>query len=151
MLRLSTSFLVNDCALALAEHYVAIVPNSAVTGVFGSDDAVVAVDFTLNGVPYNAINAGQDITPSTALSLTIHCDTQADVDYYWERLTEGGSEGPCGWLVDKFGMSWQVVPTAMGAYLGDPNPARAQAAMTAMRSMKKLDLALFAQAVADVA
>ncbi len=146
-----TSFLVNDNALAMAEFYVGIFPSSEITSVMrGPNDAVIVVNFSLRGDSFNAINSGMETTFTHALSLTIACDSQADVDYYWDRLVAGGAPGRCGWLVDQFGVSWQVVPTAMGNYLGDPNPAKAAAAMEAMMGMSKLDLAVFAAAVESV-
>jgi len=148
----TTSFLVNDNALEMAEYYVGIFPSSEITSVMrGPDDAVIVANFSLRGAPFNAINSGMATTFTHAISLTITCDSQADVDYYWDRLVAGGTPGRCGWLEDKFGVSWQVVPTAMGNYLGDPNPAKAAAAMQAMMGMSKLDLVVFAAAVASVA
>ena len=148
----TTSFLVNDNALEMAEYYVGIFPSSEITSVMrGPDDAVIVANFSLRGAPFNAINSGMATTFTHAISLTMTCDSQADVDYYWDRLVAGGTPGRCGWLEDKFGVSWQVVPTAMGSYLGDPNPAKAAAAMQAMMGMSKLDLAVFAAAVASVA
>jgi predicted 3-demethylubiquinone-9 3-methyltransferase (glyoxalase superfamily) len=147
----TTSFLMNDNALELAEFYVGIFPDSHIVNVSRQDEnTVFVVDFVLRGDSFNAINSGASFEFSHALSLTIHCADQTEVDYYWDRLVDGGTPGRCGWLQDRFGVSWQVVPTALGSYLGDPNPARAAAAMSAMMQMSKLDLAAFAAAVAEI-
>ena len=93
-----TSFLVNYHALEMAEFYVGIFPSSEITSVMrGPNDAVIVVNFSLRGAPFNAINSGMDTTFTHALSLTIACESQADVDYYWDRLVAGGTPGRCGW------------------------------------------------------
>ena len=110
---------------------------------------MLTVDFTLDGQPYTAINGGPQFQFTEALSLLINCADQAEVDYYWTALSAGGAEGQCGWLKDRFGLSWQVIPgAAMGQLLGDPDPARGQRAMTAMLGMGKIDLAAM-KAAAD--
>lgn len=142
-------------AMEAAEFYVSVFPNSKITNVLhygeagpGPAGTVLAVDFELDGQPYTAINGGPQFTFDEAVSLLINCADQAEVDYYWDRLTDGGVEGPCGWLKDRFGLSWQVCPEGMAAILSDPDPAKGQRAMTAMFAMKKLDLAALL-AVAD--
>jgi predicted 3-demethylubiquinone-9 3-methyltransferase (glyoxalase superfamily) len=92
------------------------------------------------------INGGPQFTFDEAVSFQIDCETQEEVDRYWERLSEGGEEGPCGWLKDRFGLSWQVVPTGMGELLGDPDPERARRATQAMLGMRKLDIAALRRA-----
>jgi len=109
----------------------------------------MTVNFELDGQRFVAINGGPQFTFSEAVSLEIACDTQEDVDYYWERLSEGGEEGPCGWLKDRYGLSWQVVPAGMEELYGEGvDPERARRAMEAMFAMKKLDIAAL-RAAAD--
>ncbi len=134
-----------------ADFYVSVFPNSQITHVnhFGEANAVLTVDFVLDGQPYTGINGGPLYQFTEALSLLINCADQAEVDYYWAALSAGGEEGQCGWLKDRYGLSWQVIPgAAMGALLGDPDPARGQRAMTAMLGMGKIDLAAM-RAAAD--
>jgi predicted 3-demethylubiquinone-9 3-methyltransferase (glyoxalase superfamily) len=133
--------------LEAAEFYVTVFPNSKVTNVSYYGEAgpraagtVLTVDFVLDGQPFTAINGGPEFTFDEAISFLINCADQDEVDYYWTKLSEGGDEGPCGWLKDRFGVSWQVCPTELGELLGDPNPDRANRAMQAMLSMKKIDL-----------
>jgi predicted 3-demethylubiquinone-9 3-methyltransferase (glyoxalase superfamily) len=102
---------------------------------------VLTVDFALDGQEYTAINGGPDFTFNEAISLLINCADQDEVDHYWSRLSDGGSEGPCGWLKDRYGVSWQVTPAALGELLRDPDEARAQRAMRAMLGMRKIDVA----------
>jgi predicted 3-demethylubiquinone-9 3-methyltransferase (glyoxalase superfamily) len=107
------------------------------------------VEFTLAGQRFQALNGGPQFRHSEALSLSVSCRDAKEVDHYWNALTaNGGAEGPCGWLKDRFGVSWQIVPEGLGALLADPDPGRAGRAMQAMLKMKKLDLAAM-QAAAD--
>jgi predicted 3-demethylubiquinone-9 3-methyltransferase (glyoxalase superfamily) len=138
-----------------ADYYVSIFPNSTITNVTHYGEAgpreagtVLTVNFELDGQPYTAINGGPDFTFNEAVSLLINCSDQEEVDYYWAKLTEGGEEGPCGWLKDRYGLSWQVFPVGFEELLTDPDEARAQRAMKAMLGMRKLDLAAL-QAAAD--
>jgi len=101
----------------------------------------ITVEFELNGQKFVALNGGPEFTFTEAISFQIPCADQEEVDYYWNRLSEGGEEGDCGWLKDKYGLSWQVIPTALFELIGDPDPAKAQRATQAMLSMKKLDIA----------
>jgi predicted 3-demethylubiquinone-9 3-methyltransferase (glyoxalase superfamily) len=130
-----------------AEFYVSIFGNSRVVNVTRYTDAgpreagmVMTVEFELDGQRFVGINGGPDFTFNEAMSLEIICEDQAEVDYYWERLTEGGEEGQCGWLKDRYGVSWQVVPTGMDEVFSSPDPERAKRAMEAMLKMRKLDL-----------
>jgi predicted 3-demethylubiquinone-9 3-methyltransferase (glyoxalase superfamily) len=109
---------------------------------------VMTVDWEVNGMRFTGINGGPDFKFSEAVSFLINCQDQDEVDYYWEKLGDGGEEGPCGWLRDRFGLSWQVVPEGMDELFGDSDPERAQRAMQAMLKMKKLDIAEL-QAAAD--
>ena len=101
---------------------------------------VMTVEFELDGNRFVGINGGPEFTFDEAVSFQITCETQEEVDLYWERLTEGGSEGPCGWLKDRYGLSWQVVPSGMEELLADPDKSRAERAMRAMLEMRKLDI-----------
>ena len=103
--------------------------------------SVMTVEWELEGQRFIGINGGPEFTFDEAVSFMIDCETQEEIDYYWGRLSEGGSEGPCGWLKDRFGLSWQVVPTGMEELFADPDPKRAERAMAAMLKMGKIDLA----------
>jgi predicted 3-demethylubiquinone-9 3-methyltransferase (glyoxalase superfamily) len=108
----------------------------------------VLVEFELNGQPFQALDGGPMFKFNEAISLAIDCADQAEVDYYWDKLTEGGEESQCGWLKDKYGLSWQVAPAGMIEILNDPDPTRGERAMKAMLGMKKLDVAaLYAAAL----
>jgi predicted 3-demethylubiquinone-9 3-methyltransferase (glyoxalase superfamily) len=139
-----------------AEFYVSVFPNSKITNVTHYGEAgpreagmVLTVDFVLDGQPYTAINGGPDFTFTEAVSLLINCDGQDEVDFYWDKLREGGGhEVACGWLKDRYGLSWQVFPTQAGELLSDPDPERSQRAMKAMLAMTKIDLAAM-RAAAD--
>ena len=142
-------------ALEAAEFYTSIFPNSEITNVSHYGDAgprpagtVLTVDFVLDGQRFTAINGGPEFTFDEAVSFLVECKDQAEVDYYWEKLGDGGEEGPCGWLKDRFGLSWQVVPEGWAEMMKDPDPERNKRAMTAMLGMKKLDIAAL-QAAAD--
>ena len=131
-----------------AEFYVSIFPNSAIKNVSyytevgpGEPGSVLTVDFVLDGNEFTAINGGPEFTFDEAVSMLIHCKDQDEVDYYWDKLLEGGQESVCGWLKDKYGFSWQVVPDELERLVTDPDPERANRAMTAMLGMKKLDIA----------
>ncbi len=110
--------------------------------------AVMTVEFELDGQRFVGINGGPEFAFDEAVSFQITCEAQDEIDYYWDRLTDGGEEGPCGWLKDKYGLSWQVVPTGMDELFADPDPARATRAMQAMFGMRKLDMAVL-QSAAD--
>jgi predicted 3-demethylubiquinone-9 3-methyltransferase (glyoxalase superfamily) len=131
-----------------AEFYVSVFPNSFVSNITHYGEAgprpagtVLTVNFVLDGQEYTAINGGPQFTFDEAISLLINCADQDEVDYYWTRLSEGGEEGPCGWLKDRYGLSWQVCPVAMAELLNDPDPGRADRAVRAMLGMKKIDVA----------
>ena len=133
-----------------ARFYVSLFPNSAIDEVVrapgsyhaGEAGSVLAVRFNLSGVPYLALNAGPDFTFSEAISFQIDCADQEEVDHFWEGLVAGGGEhGRCGWLKDRFGLSWQVNPREMNKYIGGPDPDGAARAMAAMMKMGKLVVA----------
>ena len=102
--------------------------------------AVLTIDFQLEGQDFMALNGGPQFKFTEAISLLVNCETQEEVDQLWNKLTEGGEPGPCGWLKDKYGLSWQIVPTALGKMLSDPDPAKSGRVMHAMLQMSKLDL-----------
>ena len=116
----------------------------------GEAGTVMTVEFELRGQRFVGINGGPQFTFSEAVSFQISCRDQDEVDRYWDALTDGGEAGPCGWLKDRFGLSWQVVPEGMDALFADPDPSKAQRAMQAMMSMGKLDLAALRQAADGV-
>ena len=110
----------------------------------------MTVEFDLDGQRIVAINGGPQFTFDEAVSFQITCEDQDEVDYYWEKLTEGGEESQCGWLKDKYKLSWQVVPTGMEQVFADPDPERAQRAMQAMLGMRKIDVAALREAADGV-
>lgn len=141
-----------------AEFYVSIFPNSRIVDRLyyteSTDRAgqVVTVDFELDGQLITAINGGPQFRFDEAISLMVNCETQDEIDYYWERLlADGGEEGPCGWLKDRYGLSWQVASPQMNAFYKDPDPARADRAMRAMMTMRKIDIAAIKAAADGVA
>ena len=138
-----------------AEHYVSIFKQGRIVNVSRYTEAgprpagtVMTVEFELDGQRFVCINGGPEFTFSEAVSFQITCEDQDEIDYYWERLSEGGQEGPCGWLKDKFGLSWQVVPTGMEELFADPDQERARRAMETMFKMTKIDAAAL-RAAAD--
>lgn len=131
-----------------ADHYTSIFPNSQITnvtrygpGMPAPEGSVMTVEFSLDGQRYVGLNGGPQFSFSEAISFQILCSDQDEVDHYWDRLSDGGEEGPCGWLKDRFGVSWQVVPTRLFELVSDPDAGRAQRATQAMLSMKKLVIA----------
>jgi predicted 3-demethylubiquinone-9 3-methyltransferase (glyoxalase superfamily) len=148
MPRITPNLWFDTQGLEAAEFYVSVFPNSKVNEITrygesgpGPAGSVLTVNFELDGQPCTAINGGPQFTFDEAISLLIDCADQAEVDYYWAKLSEGGEEGPCGWLKDRYGLSWQVCPTGWEAMLNSPDREGAERAMQAMYGMKKLDLA----------
>ncbi|MDX3695585.1 VOC family protein [Streptomyces europaeiscabiei] len=138
-----------------AAHYVSIFKNSRIGRVthYGEGapqpaGSVLTVDFVANGQQFVALNGGPQFKFTEAVSFQILCADQDEIDYYWNSLTEGGEPGPCGWLKDRFGVSWQVVPTALIEMINDSDPQKASRAVAAMMSMGKLDLAALERAYA---
>jgi predicted 3-demethylubiquinone-9 3-methyltransferase (glyoxalase superfamily) len=138
-----------------AELYTSVFPNSKIVDVARYGPAgprpagtVMTVTFELDGQKFLALNGGPNFTFNEAVSFQIHCRDQAEVDHYWERLGEGGEPGPCGWLKDRFGLSWQVVPDRLPELLGDPDREKAQRVMAAMLEMGKIEIAELEQAAA---
>jgi predicted 3-demethylubiquinone-9 3-methyltransferase (glyoxalase superfamily) len=141
-----------------ADFYVSLFRNSRVVNVARYTEAgprpagmVMTVEFELDGQRFVGINGGPEFKFDEAVSFQIACEDQDEVDYFWEQLTEGGAESQCGWLKDRFGLSWQVVPTGMEELFADPDPERARRAMEAMLKMRKLDIAELRRAASDIA
>ena len=131
-----------------AEFYVSVFPNSRIVDVthYGeagprAEGTVMTVAFELDGQRFVALNGGPDFTFSEAISFEVECEDQDEVDSYWNTLSEGGEQGPCGWLKDKFGLSWQIVPRRLTELLSDPDTAKAQRVMGAMLQMRKIEIA----------
>jgi predicted 3-demethylubiquinone-9 3-methyltransferase (glyoxalase superfamily) len=139
-----------------AEFYASIFERSRIINVArfgeagpGAVGSVMTVSFELDGEAFVALNGGaQGFHFNESVSFVVNCTSQAEVDYFWGRLTEGGEEGPCGWLKDKYGLSWQIVPERLIELITDPGPARSQNAMRAMFEMKKIDIAAIERAAA---
>lgn len=139
-----------------ARFYVSIFPNSTLGTITrygsagpGPEGSVMTVEFELDGQPFTALNGGPHFQFNEAVSFTIECSSQEEVDDYWARLTDGGEEGPCGWLKDRYGLSWQVNPTRLAELLRDPDGSRSQRVMDAMLKMKKIDIAELERAAAS--
>jgi predicted 3-demethylubiquinone-9 3-methyltransferase (glyoxalase superfamily) len=136
-----------------ANLYVSIFPNSRILKIVRYGDAgpgprgsVMTVEFELNGLRLAALNGGPLFKFSEAISFVINCDNQAQVDAFWEKLSAGGKADRCGWLKDRYGLSWQVVPSVLPQLLGDPDPVKSQRALQAMLKMGKLDIAALERA-----
>lgn len=145
-----TTFLTFDHQAEAAVHlYVSAFKNSRIVsesrwgeGGPGPAGALMSCEFELDGQPFMALNGGPSFAFSEGISLFVRCETQAEVDELWATLTaDGGEPGPCGWLKDRFGVSWQIIPTALGEMLGDPDREKAGRAMQAMLQMSKIDIA----------
>ena len=131
-----------------ATFYTSVFPNSRIVDVthYGpagprEEGMVMTVEFELNGQKHIALNGGPDFSFTEAISLHVSCESQEEVDAYWSALTEGGEEGPCGWLKDRYGVSWQIDPVRLHELLADPDRDRADRVMRAMLEMRKIDIA----------
>ena len=147
MQKITTFLTFNNQAEEAANLYTSIFKNSEITKITRYGEAgpapagtVMSVIFKLDGQEFYALNGGPRFTFAGGISLFVTCETQPEVDEYWEKLSEGGEEGQCGWLKDKFGVSWQIVPSALGRLLGDKDPEKAQRAMQAMLKMTKINI-----------
>jgi predicted 3-demethylubiquinone-9 3-methyltransferase (glyoxalase superfamily) len=147
MQKISPFLWFNDQAEEAANFYVSLFDDAAVTNVSrypegspGPVDQVMSVSFRLAGQEFLALNGGPQFPFTEAISLYVHCKDQDEVDRLWAQLTEGGEESQCGWLKDRFGLSWQIIPDRLGELIGDPDPARAQRAMQAMLQMGKIEI-----------
>ena len=130
-----------------AEFYTSVFPNSRIVDVarYGSagprsEGTVMTVLFELDGQRFTALNGGPDFTFNEAISFEVGCEDQEEVDSFWSKLGEGGQEGPCGWLKDRFGVSWQIVPTVLNELLADPDREKSQRVMAAMLQMGKIEI-----------
>ena len=153
MSKITTFLTYNDQAEAAALHYISIFQDGKIVNTMrsgeggpGAKGSVFSVTFELFSQTFFALNGGPSFTFSPGISLFVSCDTQAEIDRYWDKLCEGGKEVGCGWLVDKFGVSWQIVPKILGDLIGDKDQAKAGRAMQAMMTMKKLDIAALKRA-----
>jgi predicted 3-demethylubiquinone-9 3-methyltransferase (glyoxalase superfamily) len=147
MQKITTCLWFDGQAEEAMNHYVSIFKNSKVLSVLrwpkghANEGKVLMTTFELDGVPFQALNGGPQFKFNEAMSQSIDCKTQEEVDYFWEKLTEGGEPGVCSWLKDKFGVSWQVVPEQLPRLLLDPDRAKAGRVMSAMMQMGKIDIA----------
>jgi len=158
MQKISPFLWFDDQAEQAAKFYVSVFKNSkigkitrypeeAAKRIGREPGSVMTVEFTLDGVEFVALNAGPMFKFTEAVSFVVMCETQEEVDYYWEKLTaDGGEPGPCSWLKDKYGLSWQVQPRLLIELLGDPDKAKAERAMNAMMDMGKIDIAMLTKA-----
>ncbi len=147
MPKITTFLAYDDQAEEAARFYVSVFRNSRIGKVTrygeagpGPKGSVMTVTFELDGQEFVALNGGPHFAFTDGISLSVACATQEEVDTYWERLSDGGEEGPCGWLTDKFGLSWQINPTILSDLLSDPDPERSKRVMEAMLAMRKIDI-----------
>ena len=143
----------DDQAEEAMNLYVSLFKNSKILSVTrygeggpGPHGTVMTATFQLDGQEFTALNGGPEFKFTEAISLFVNCETQEEVDELWEKLSEGGEKSQCGWLKDKYGLSWQIIPTALGEMLGDKDPQKAQNVMQAMLQMTKIDIAALRQA-----
>ncbi|MBD2703829.1 VOC family protein [Spirosoma sp. BT702] len=153
MQKITTFLTFTDQAEEAATLYTSIFKNSSIKhvsrygeGAPATAGSVMMVGFQLDGQDYMALNGGPHFTFSEGISLYVDCETQEEVDTYWEKLSEGGEKGPCGWLKDKFGVSWQIVPSILTKRIQDKDPEKAKRVMQAMMKMSKIDIAAIEQA-----
>jgi predicted 3-demethylubiquinone-9 3-methyltransferase (glyoxalase superfamily) len=148
----------DDQAEDAANFYTSVFPSSRIVDVDRYGEAgprpagmVMIVTFELDGQLFTALNGGPEFTIDEAISFEVSCETQEEVDHYWSKLSEGGEEGPCGWLKDKFGVSWQIVPNALPRLLRDSDREKSQRVMKAMLGMKKIEIDELEKAAAAAA
>jgi len=146
----------DDQAEAAVNFYVSIFDDAEITQIArygeagpGPKGSVMTISFELAGQSFIALNGGPRYRFTEAVSFMVECKDQAEVDRYWDRLSEGGEPGPCGWLKDRFGLSWQIVPSVLMELIGDPDPEKARRATQAMLRMRKIDIAKLEAALAD--
>jgi predicted 3-demethylubiquinone-9 3-methyltransferase (glyoxalase superfamily) len=131
----------NDQAEEAMNLYVSVFKNSKILNIWRqANDKLMSATFQIEGQTFMVLNGGPDITFSPGFSLFVNCETQAEVDELWDKLSEGGEQQPCGWLKDKFGVCWQIIPTALSRLLGDPDPVKSKQVMEAMLKMKKIEI-----------
>jgi predicted 3-demethylubiquinone-9 3-methyltransferase (glyoxalase superfamily) len=148
MQKITTFLMFNNQAEEAVNLYVSIFKDSEIVSIshYGEGGPMPAgramgIEFRLAGQPFSAFNGGPHFSFSEGISLFVSCETQDEVDELWEKLSEGGEPGQCGWLTDRFGVSWQIIPTVLGQLLQDSNPRKAQNVMDAMLQMSKIDIA----------
>ena len=153
MQKITTFLWFNNQAEEAAIFYTSIFKNSKILSISrygenspGTPGTAMIVTFQIEGQEFMALNGGPEFKFSEAISLFVNCDGQDEVDMLWERLSAGGEQGPCGWLKDKFGLSWQIVPTVLGELMSHPDPIKAQRVTQAMLQMGKLDIAALQRA-----
>lgn len=153
MPRITTFLTFNNQAEEAVNFYVSVFKNSEIVNMSrygeggpGPKGSVMSATFLLEGQEFVALNGGPHFSFSDGISLFVSCETQEEVDELWEKLSEGGEKGPCGWLKDRYGVSWQVIPTALGQLLQDKDPRKSQNVMQAMLQMTKIDIAALRQA-----
>lgn len=153
MPRVVTFLTFNDQAEEAARFYTSIFPNSRITGTTRFPEGapapagtVMTVSFELDGREFVALNGGPQFSFSQGISISVQCETQEEVDAYWAKLTDGGEEVACGWLTDRFGVSWQINPTILMEMLSHPDPVKVKKAMDAMYTMTKIDTAALKRA-----
>jgi predicted 3-demethylubiquinone-9 3-methyltransferase (glyoxalase superfamily) len=153
MQKITTFITFNNQAEEAVNFYVSIFRNSKILSMnrYGEGGpmpagTVMSASFVLEGQEFTALNGGPHFTFTDGISLYVNCETQKEVDDLWDKLSAGGEKGQCGWLKDKFGVSWQIIPTALGQLLGDPDPQKSQRVMQAMLKMTKIDIAALRRA-----
>jgi len=153
MQKITTFLTFNNQAEEAVNFYVSIFRNSKIMSMSrygeggpGPKGSVMSASFLLEGQEFVALNGGPQFTFADGISLFVNCETQEEVDKLWDKLSAGGEKGPCGWLKDKFGVSWQIIPTALGQMLQDKDPRKSQNVMQAMLQMTKIDIAALRRA-----
>jgi predicted 3-demethylubiquinone-9 3-methyltransferase (glyoxalase superfamily) len=145
MQKITTFLMFNDQAEAAVNLYTSVFKNSKIVNIHragpGPTDAVMSATFQLEGQQFMAFNGGPTFKFSEGISLFVNCETQAEIDELWAKLSDGGAPGRCGWLKDRFGVSWQIIPSVLGQLLGNPDAEKAKRALNAMLQMGKLDIA----------
>ena len=148
MQKITTFLTFNDQAETAVNLYTSLFKDSKILNVHrygdggpGPKGAVMSIAFQLAGQPFMALNGGPTFRFAQGISLFVNCEDQAEIDTLWEKLSEGGAPGRCGWLTDRFGVAWQIIPSILGQLLGNPDPAKAKRAVEAMLQMGKLDIA----------
>jgi len=157
MQKITTFLTFDDQAEEAINFYTSIFPSSRIVSTTyygdakpGAPGTLMSATFELERQQFMALNGGPSFSFAQGISLFVDCETQAEVDELWEKLSEGGEQGPCGWLTDKFGVSWQVIPRALGELLNDEDPERAKAVMNAMLKMSKIEIAGLREAYESV-
>lgn len=142
MQKITTFLTFDNRGKEAVDFYVSVFKNSRINSIMATPDTnkLLHAAFTLDGQEFMAMDGGPHFKFEQGTSLFVTCEDQEEVDYFWEKLSEGGQPGQCGWLTDKFGVSWQIVPKALGELMQDPDPAKSQKVMQAMLQMGKIDI-----------